>query len=408
MTGLTSIEPDTQRVAVDPSTAHQPHWPDRAALDGVLRWLRAAPGLVTPADCDRLRAGLAEVADGRAFLLQGGDCAETFEANTAASITARLDTLHELAGILRGATGRPAVTVGRIAGQYAKPRSHPTETRDGVALPAYRGDAVNGASFHPDARRPDPDRMRRAYQESAVTLLAMRAFHGRVAGEATGGADRAPIFSSHEGLLLDYERALRRTDERTGVGYATSGHLLWIGERTRALDGPHVGFFATVANPIAVKIGPDAAADDVLALIERLDPDRRPGRLTLITRMGARLVADRLPPLVAKVAAAGARVGWICDPMHGNTFRASTGHKTRRVDDVLAEIRTWFAVHRAAGTHPGGLHLELTGGAVTECLGGPDRISTADLPRRYETACDPRLNRAQVVDLVRHVAELAT
>jgi 3-deoxy-7-phosphoheptulonate synthase len=406
--GSTSTEPDVRRAAAPSPAAHQPDWPDRAALDGVLRWLRAAPGLVTPADCDRLRSGLAEVAAGRAFLLQGGDCAETFESNTAASITARLDTLHEVAGIMRGATGRPTVTVGRIAGQYAKPRSHPTETRDGVTLPAYRGDAVNGASFHPDARRPDPDRMRRAYQESAVTLLAMRAFPGRSGGEIAGGADRSPIFSSHEGLLLDYERTLRRIDDRTGLGYATSGHLLWIGERTRALDGPHVAFFASVANPIAVKIGPDAAADDVLALIDRLDPERRPGRLTLITRMGARLVADRLPPLVAKVAAAGARVGWVCDPMHGNTIRAATGHKTRRVADVLAEIRTWFAVHRAVGTHPGGLHLELTGAAVTECLGGPDRVSPADLPRRYETVCDPRLNRVQAVDLIRQVAELAT
>lgn len=382
--------------------AHQqPEWAEPARLAAVVARLAAAPALVTARDCDILTERLARLAEGRAFLLQGGDCAERFDRVSASAVHGKLRVLRQMAGILAHRMSLPVVTVGRMAGQYAKPRSLPTETRDGRELPVYRGDAVNGPGFDGAARRPDPARMHQMYHASRKTLELMRIFDGGC--DASTGPE---VFASHEGLLLDYEDALTRIDPRSGRRYAGSGHLLWIGNRTRQLDGAHVAWFATVANPIAVKLGPDATPELALALIDRLDPDRRPGRLTFIVRMGAHRVRDLLPELVEKVTAAGAPVGWVCDPMHANTFEAPTRHKTRRFDDILDEVAGFFAVHDALGTHAGGVHLELTGEDVTECVGGRAAVSFEDLPRRYESACDPRLNGDQAVDLASRLAEM--
>ncbi|OII68678.1 3-deoxy-7-phosphoheptulonate synthase class II [Streptomyces sp. CC77] len=428
----------------DLPAAQQPDWPDPAALRATVARLAAAPPLVSPEACDRLRGRLGEVARGGAFLLQGGDCAETLDGVPPGAVGRTLEVLHQMGAVLAYATAAPVVKVGRLAGQYAKPRSLPTETRDRVTLPSYRGDAVNGVAFTAAARTPDPARLERVYDASAATLEAMRRFrdgggadldraHARNRTHlsrsprghryaplldrmdaalaflrACGGNTTAPrtseVFASHEALLLDYETPLVRTDPRTGRRYALSGHLVWIGERTRRLDGAHVAFAAGVANPVGVKLGPDATADDVLALVDRLDPERTPGRLTLITRMGAGRVRERLPELVEKVRAEGARVVWACDAVHGNTRTAPSGHKTRHVDAVLDEITGFFEVHREAGTHPGGLHLELTGEDVTECVGGDDEVRYADLPLRYASACDPRLNRDQSVALAFRLA----
>ncbi|MFE6780294.1 class II 3-deoxy-7-phosphoheptulonate synthase [Streptomyces sp. NPDC057702] len=423
--------------------AQQPDWPDQRALRAALTDLESSPPLVFAGECDQLRDKLAAVARGEAFLLQGGDCAESFAGVGADQIRDKLKTLLQMGAILTYAGSVPVVKVGRIAGQYSKPRSKPTETRDGVTLPAYRGDSVNGFEFTEESRRPDPERLKRMYQASAATLNLVRAFTGggyadlrqvhawnqdfvktsrsgqryeAVAREIDRalnfmhacGADparthSAEVYASHEALVLDYEAALTRVDERTGQLYDLSGHMVWIGERTRQLDGAHVEFCSRVRNPIGVKIGPGATADEVLALVERLDQDREPGRLTFIVRMGAGHVRDRLPTLVEKVTASGAQVGWVCDPMHGNTFEAPSGHKTRRFDDVLDEVRGFFEVHHALGTHPGGIHVELTGDDVTECVGG--EVHADDLRRRYETFCDPRLNRAQSLDLAFLIAE---
>ncbi len=351
-----------------------------------------------------------------------------------------------MAVIFTYAASVPVVKIGRMAGQFAKPRSRSTESRDGVELPAYRGEAVNGFDFTPEARHPDPGRMLQAYHVAAGTLNLLRAFssggyadlhrvhawnqdfiaqspagqrYERLASEI----DRAlafmracgidpeelhgvELYSSHEGLLLEYERALTRIDSRTGDPYDVSAHLIWIGERTRDLDGAHVEFFSRIRNPIAVKLGPTASADDALALIDRLNPDGEPGRLSLITRMGAEKVRSLLPPLVEKVTEHGSPVAWICDPMHGNTFEAKSGHKTRRVDHILDEVAGFFEVHRALGTHPGGIHVEFTADDVTECVGGGHEVGESDLHQRYETLCDPRLNRRQSLDLAFLVAEL--
>ncbi|MEU4659965.1 class II 3-deoxy-7-phosphoheptulonate synthase [Streptomyces sp. NPDC023723] len=425
--------------------AQQPDWPDPAALHTVLSALSSAPPLVFAKECDTLLDRLGEVARGEAFLLQGGDCAETLDTVSAESVRGKLEVLLQMAAVLTYAAGLPVVKVGRIAGQYAKPRSRPTETRDGVTLPSYRGDAVNGLAFTAEARTPDPARLERVYHACAATLNLLRAFTSgghadlhrvhewnrdflslsvaerryerladeidaalafiRACGMSTSTMRTTEVFASHEALLLDYESALVRTDPDTGRRYALSGHLLWIGERTRRLDGAHVAFAADVSNPIGVKLGPDAAVGDVLALLDRLDPARTPGRLTFITRMGRGLVRDRLPALVEAVRAEGARVAWVCDPMHGNTFTAPSGHKSRHFDDVLDEITGFFEVHRALGTHPGGVHMELTGEDVTECLGGSNEVRSDDLHLRYQTACDPRLNRAQSMDLAFRVAE---
>jgi 3-deoxy-7-phosphoheptulonate synthase len=426
--------------------AQQPDWPDPAALEAAVAELRTFPPLVFAGECDALKARIADVAAGKAFLLQGGDCAETFDGVGADPLRNKLRTILQMSVVLTYAASMPVVKVGRIAGQYAKPRSKPTEVRNGVELPVYRGDAVNGFEFTPEARVPDPRRLVRTYHASAATLNLARAFC--VGGEAdlrqvhawntdfvrnspvgeryermardidraiafmhACGADPAEFrtvdfYASHEALLLDYEAALTRIDSRTGLPYDTSGHFLWIGERTRQLDGAHVEFARHIRNPIGVKLGPTATAEDALALIEALDPDREPGRLTFITRMGADKIRDVLPELVEKVTASGATVAWVCDPMHGNTFETPTGYKTRRFDDVLDEVAGFFEVHRELGTVPGGLHVELTGDDVTECVGGGHALEEADLTQRYETVCDPRLNRAQSLELAFLVAEM--
>lgn len=426
--------------------AQQPEWPDSEALSSALADLASYPPLVFAGECDQLRSRLAAVAAGEAFLLQGGDCAETFAGNTADAIRNKLKTLLQMAVVLTYAASVPVVKVGRMAGQYSKPRSQPVETRDGVTLPTYRGDAVNDLAFTPEARVPDPDRLKRMYHASSATLNLVRAFttggyadlrqvhawnqdfvalspsgerYERLASEIDGalrfmhacGVDpeefrTVEFFASHEALILDYESALTRVDSRTGDLYDVSGHMVWIGERTRQIDGAHVEFASRIKNPIGVKLGPTTTPEDALALVDKLDPKREPGRLTFIIRMGAGKVRDALPTLVEKVTASGAQVAWVCDPMHGNTFEADSGHKTRRFDDVLDEVKGFFEVHRALGTHPGGIHVELTGDDVTECVGGGDEIFVDDLHQRYETACDPRLNRSQSLDLAFLVAEM--
>ncbi|HTA09841.1 MAG TPA: 3-deoxy-7-phosphoheptulonate synthase class II [Streptosporangiaceae bacterium] len=425
--------------------AQQPDWPDPGRVDQVTAELAGLPPLVFAGECDLLRERLAAVTRGEAFVLQGGDCAETFAGATADAVRAKLQTILQMAVVLTYGASVPIVKIGRLAGQFAKPRSGPTETRDGVELPAYRGDAVNGFDFTPQARAHDPDRMLRAYHCAAVTLNLCRAFttggyadlhqvhawnqdfvrqspsgqrYERLAGEI----DRAlsfmracsadpdelrtvEFYASHEALLLPYEQALTRIDTRTGLPYDLSAHFLWIGERTRALDGAHVEFAASIRNPIGIKIGPQATPAGVRALIRRLSPDGEPGRLTLITRLGAGLIRTLLPPIVEAVEAEGIPVAWVCDPMHGNTFEAPSGHKTRRLADVLEEVQGFFEVHRRIGTHPGGIHIEFTGDNVTECVGGSYEIIAEDLHQRYETACDPRLNRSQALDLAFTVAE---
>jgi 3-deoxy-7-phosphoheptulonate synthase len=424
----------------------QPTWPDRGEVDAVVARLRTMPPLVFAGECDNLRAQLAAVARGEAFLLQGGDCAETFDSVTADNVRNKLQVLLSMAVVLTYAAAVPVVKVGRIAGQYAKPRSADLETRDGVTLPAYRGDAVNGFEFTEESRRPDPRRLLDVYHASAATLNLTRAFvtggyadlrqvhawntdfvrtspAGKRYEMVAGEIDRAlafmsacgidpdefssvDFFSSHEALLLEYEHALTRIDSRTQLPYDVSGHLVWIGERTRQLDGAHVELLSRVRNPIAVKLGPTSTPDDAIALAERLDPEREPGRLTFITRMGASRVRELLPELVEKVTAAGVAVGWVCDPMHGNTFESPDGYKTREFDAVIDEVRGFFEVHRALGTWPGGVHIELTGDDVTECLGGGSQLAAADLSSRYETSCDPRLNRAQSLELAFLVAQM--
>ena len=425
--------------------AQQPDWPDPARLRAVTDELAGLPPLVFAGECDVLRQRLAAVGRGEAFVLQGGDCAETFAGATSDAVRAKLQTLLQMAVVLTYGASVPIIKIGRVAGQFAKPRSRPAEIRDGRGLPAYRGDAVNGFEFTAQARTPDPGRLLRAYHCSAVTLNLCRAFatggyadlhqvhawnqdfvsespagrrYERLAGEIDRalafmracGADPEELhavefYSSHEALLLDYEQALTRTDSRTGRPYDTSAHFVWVGERTRDLGGAHIEFASGISNPVGVKIGPGAVPSDVLALIGRLNPDNEPGRLTLITRMGARRIREVLPPLIRAVIAEGIEVPWVCDPMHGNTFEAPSGHKTRRFDDVIDEVQGFFEVHRALGTHPGGIHIEFTGDNVTECVGGSHEIAAADLFQRYETACDPRLNRSQALDLAFTVAD---
>ena len=424
----------------------QPAWPDAAALDAAVQRLRGMPPLVFAGECDELKAKLGAVADGRAFLLQGGDCAETFDGVTADNVRNKLRVLLQMAVVLTYAASVPVVKLGRLAGQYAKPRSSDTETRDGVTLPAYRGDAVNGFAFTEQDRVPDPRRLVEVYHASAATLNLVRAFvtggyadlrqvhtwntdfvrssgvgrrYERLAAEIDRaltfmqaiGADpdefhRVDFHSSHEALILEYEHALTRIDSRTHKPYDVSGHFVWIGERTRQLDGAHVELLRHVQNPIGVKLGPTTSADEAIALAGRLNPDNEPGRLTFVTRMGAGRIRDLLPDLVEKVTAAGVRVAWVCDPMHGNTFEASSGYKTRRFDDVIHEVQGFFDVHRSLGTWPGGIHVELTGDDVTECVGGGEALLEGDLGNRYESVCDPRLNRVQSLELAFLVAEM--
>jgi 3-deoxy-7-phosphoheptulonate synthase len=424
----------------------QPAWPDRQALDAAVRELRTKPPLVFAGECDELKGNLAKVARGQAFLLQGGDCAETFDGVSAENVRAKLQVLLQMAVVLTYGAALPVVKVGRIAGQYAKPRTSEVEARDQVQLPAYRGDAVNGFEFSEHSRRPDPARLVQVYNCSAATLNLCRAFlqggfadlrqmhawntdfvrtspvgavYERMAAEIERALDfmraigaeseelhRVSFHSSHEALILEYEHALTRIDSRTRLPYDVSGHFLWIGERTRQLDGAHVALLAAVRNPIGVKLGPTATPDEAVALAERLNPDNEPGRLTFITRMGAPRIRDVLPTLVDKVTAAGVEVGWVTDPMHGNTFETSTGYKTRNFDDVIDEVRGFFEVHHSLGTWPGGLHVELTGDDVTECLGGGDALDEHQLKHRYESVCDPRLNRTQSLELAFLVAEM--
>lgn len=429
----------------DLPAVQQPSWPDAAALAEVRQTLATYPPLVFAGECDLLRERLARVADGAGFVLMGGDCAETFAHATADNIRDRVKTILQMAAVLTYGASTPVIKLGRMAGQYAKPRSKDTETRGSVELPAYRGDMVNDFAFTAAARRPDPRRLLDAYHASAATLNLVRAFtqggfadlryvhewnrgfvanaaharYQRIARDidkamrfmAACGVDfeamrRVDVWASHEALVLDYERPLTRIDSRTGDPYATSGHFLWVGERTRQTDEAHIDFISRVRNPVGVKIGPSITPDTLLRLADRIDPRREPGRLTLISRMGATKVRDLLPPLVNAATTAGLRVTWICDPMHGNTFESTNGYKTRRFDDIVEEVRGFFEVMTAADAHPGGIHVELTGNDVTECLGGSMHLVSTDLERRYETLCDPRLNHQQSLELAFVVAEM--
>jgi 3-deoxy-7-phosphoheptulonate synthase len=429
----------------DLPVVQQPVWPDGDALATAVQRLSSYPPLVFAGECDVLKAHLGDAAVGKAFVLQGGDCAETFASATADNIRDRIKTILQMAAVLTYGASMPVIKVGRIAGQFAKPRSSNLETRGGVTLPTYRGDMVNDWPFTAEARTPDPDRLVRAYHASSATLNLVRAFttggfadlrhvhdwnRGFVANSANSryeriaadidkamrfmaacGADfdalrTVEFFASHEALLLDYERPLTRIDSRTGLPYDVSSHFVWVGERTRDIAGAHIDFVSRIRNPIGVKVGPTADPDDLLRIIDKLDPEREPGRLTFITRMGSGTIREALPPIVEKVTASGGVVTWICDPMHGNTFEAPSGYKTRRFDDVVDEVRGFFEVHRSLGTIPGGIHIELTGNDVTECLGGSGEIVDADLESRYETLCDPRLNHQQSLELAFLVAEM--
>ncbi|MEL0134664.1 MAG: 3-deoxy-7-phosphoheptulonate synthase class II [Aquiluna sp.] len=424
--------------------AQQPSWADSAVLEDVRGQLAALPPLVFAGEVDTLRTRLAQAARGEAFLLQGGDCAETFVDATADRIRNRIKTVLQMAVVLMYGSSLPVIKMGRMAGQFAKPRSSDFETREGVTLPAYRGDAVNSYEFTEEGRKNDARRLLQAYNTSSSTLNLIRAFtqggfadlrevhawnrgftdnpankkYESIAGDIDRamrfmeacGVDSAELratefFVSHEGLLFDYERPLTRIDSRTQLPYVTSSHFIWIGERTRQLDGAHVDFFSRVRNPLGVKLGPTSTVDDVLRLIDKLDPEREPGRLTLISRMGAGKIRDELPKLVEAVRDAGASPLWITDPMHGNGITTANGYKSRRFDDVMDEVQGFFEVHRALGTHPGGLHVELTGDDVAECLGGSEQIDEATLEQRYESVCDPRLNHMQSLELAFLVAE---
>ena len=427
----------------------QPEWPDADAEKQTLDDLSHFPPLVFAGEARDLTSQLARVARGDAFLLQAGDCAESFDSFDANSIRERLKLILQMAVILTYSAGVPVVKVGRIAGQFAKPRSSPTELVDGVELPSFRGHIVNDPAPRAEARTPDVRRLVDAYHRSAATLNLLRAFtkggfadlsrvnqwnqefvtaspqgarYAALARDieralrfmAACGLDTDAVprlhevdfFTSHEALILGYEEALTRQDSLTGEWYDCSAHMLWIGERTRALDGAHVEFFRGIRNPIGCKVGPGATPDEVVALCEALDPDRVAGRLTLISRMGAERIADQLPPLLEAVRDAGHPVVWSCDPMHGNTFTSNGGRKTRHFDAILEEIRGFFAAHREVGTWPGGVHIELTSDDVTECLGGGQELGDSELDLRYETICDPRLNGRQSLDLAFRVAEL--
>ncbi|MHB1137996.1 MAG: class II 3-deoxy-7-phosphoheptulonate synthase [Microthrixaceae bacterium] len=427
----------------------QPEWPDAGEYENALKTLSGYPPLVFAGEARQLTSALGTVADGGAFLLQAGDCAESFEAFSANSIRERLKVILQMAIVLTYSAGVPAVKVGRIAGQFGKPRSAGTETVDGVELPSFRGHIVNDIAFTAAARTPDPQRLLQAYHQSASTLNLLRAFtkggfadlsrvhawnqefvasspEGRRYEQLAQEIDRAlrfmeacgldhdvvpalhdvDVWTSHEALLLGYEEALTRQDSLTGDWYDCSAHMVWIGERTRELDGAHVEFFRGISNPIGCKVGPTVTADEVLELCNTLNPDRVPGRLTLISRMGAETITDGLRPLLKAVKDAGHPVVWACDPMHGNTYTAPSGRKTRHFDAILAEIKGFFDAHSAEGTWPGGVHVELTGDDVTECLGGADDLLDDDLGLRYETMCDPRLNGRQSLDLAFRVAEL--
>ena len=427
----------------------QPQWPDTGALDNALKQISAFPPLVFAGEARSLQASLGQVASGNAFLLQAGDCAESFEEFSAVNIREKLRVILQMAVMLTYSMGVPVVKVGRIAGQFAKPRSNNTETIDGVELPVFRGHMVNGPDAHADARIPNPDRLVQAYHQAASTLNLVRAFtkggfadlnrvhawnqefvaqsaEGKRYEDVASEIERAlafmracgidtetntalhqvDVYTSHEALILGYEEALTRQDSLTGGWYDCSAHMLWIGERTRQLEGAHVEFLRGVGNPLGCKIGKTTDVDYVLSLCETLNPARIPGRLTLISRMGANDVEEALRPLLRAVRDAGHPVVWACDPMHGNTYSAPNGRKTRHLEDIIKEITGFVKAHRAEGTWPGGIHIELTGENVTECLGGSEGLGNDDLDTRYETVCDPRLNARQSIDLAFRVAEL--
>jgi 3-deoxy-7-phosphoheptulonate synthase len=428
---------------------HQPDWPDPAPAEAVRERLAAMPPLVFAGEARQLTESLAQVAQGRAFLLQAGDCAESFHDFSAISIREKLKIILQMAAVLTYGSMLPVVKLGRIAGQFTKPRSSPTELVDGVELPSFLGHMVHGEEPTTQARAFDPERMLQGYHQSAATLNLLRAFtkggfadltkvhlwnqefvasspEGRryeaiaieieralrfmaacgIDLEAERSLHEVDVWTSHEGLLLDYEQGLTRRDSLTGDWYDCSAHMLWIGERTRAVDGAHVAFFSGVHNPIGVKLGPAATAADVAGLCEALNPHRIPGRLTLIARMGAGRVEELLPPLLHAARQGEHPVVWVCDPMHGNMFRTASGYKTRRLEDILREIQGFFATCLAEGAWPGGVHLEFTGEHVTECLGGSEEVIENDLDRNYATLCDPRLNARQSLDLAFRVAEL--
>ncbi|HVW94064.1 MAG TPA: 3-deoxy-7-phosphoheptulonate synthase class II [Devosia sp.] len=442
---MSSWTPSTWR---DKPIQQVPVYPDPARLASVEKQLASFPPLVFAGEARELKAQLAEVAQGRAFLLQGGDCAESFAEHGADHIRDFFRVFLQMAVILTHSASKPVVKVGRIAGQFAKPRSADTETIDGVTLPSYRGDIINDIAFTEEARVPDPERLLLAYRQSAATLNLLRAF-------ATGGyanlarvhewtmgfmkdsnayprfeevakkiddaidfmralgltPDNTPalretrLYTSHEALLLGYEEALTRRDSITNDWYATSGHMLWIGDRTRQPDGAHAEYFAGIKNPIGIKCGPSLKSDDLLRLLDRLNPEDEAGRITLIGRFGSDRVREDLPRLIETVRQAGRTVVWCCDPMHGNTIKASTGYKTRPFERVLAEVMGFFEVHRQMGTYAGGIHIEMTGDDVTECVGGLSAVTEEGLKDRYHTYCDPRLNASQALEMAFLVAE---
>jgi 3-deoxy-7-phosphoheptulonate synthase len=425
-----------------------PEYKDALALQRAEAELAAQPPLVFAGEARNLKLRLADVVAGKAFLLQGGDCAESFAEFSANKIRDSFRVLLQMAITLTFAGSMPVVKVGRVAGQFAKPRSDDNETRNGTTLPSYRGDIINGFDFTPEARTPDPARMVRAYNQSAATLNLLRAFAQGgyadlnrvhkwnlefakdsplgeryedlasridealafmaacgVTGETVPAIRETAFYTSHEALLLPYEQALTRVDSLTGEWYDCSAHFLWIGARTHQTDGAQVEFARGIRNPIGLKVGPHMTTDDLLKLIHILNPTNEPGRLTLISRMGADKVEAKLAPLLRAVKKEGSAVVWSCDPMHGNTFPSGTGYKTRKFDNILAEVRGFFAAHHAEGTHPGGIHLELTGQNVTECIGGAEKLTESDLSGRYETVCDPRLNANQALEMAFLIAD---
>ncbi len=426
-----------------------PDYPDAQVLADTEKQLATFPPLVFAGEARNLKKALGQVASGQAFLLQGGDCAESFAEHGADTIRDFFRAFLQMAIVLTYAGALPVVKVGRVAGQFAKPRSSPTEKRDGVELPSYRGDIINDIAFTEEARIPDPRRQIGAYRQSAATLNLLRAFakggyasvenvhqwmlksvsgspqskaYADLADRVSGALDfmracgltfavdsalgTTDFYTSHEALLLGYEQALTRVDSTTGDWYATSGHMIWIGDRTRQFDHAHIEYARGVKNPLGLKCGPSLKADDLLRLIDVLNPDNEPGRLTLIGRFGAEKVGDHLPALIRAVKREGQVVVWSCDPMHGNTITSATGYKTRPFDLILKEVRSFFEVHQAEGTYAGGVHLEMTGRDVTECTGGARAITDDDLNDRYHTVCDPRLNAEQAIDMAFLLSEL--
>jgi len=432
----------------DKPILQQPTYPNKAELDRVLAELKNYPPLVFAGEARSLKNQLANVANGNAFLLQGGDCAESFSEFHADNIRDTFKAMMQMAVVMTYAGGLPVVKVGRIAGQFAKPRSSNTETFDGVTLDSYRGDIINGSEFTSEARIPDPERMIKAYNQAAATQNLLRAFAtGGLADlhqvhqwtqdfahqgdvtvkyealaeeigkslkfmEACGVTSKTyrtlretDFYTSHEALLLPYEEAFTRQDSMTGEWYDTSAHMLWIGDRTRQLDGAHIEFLKGVNNPIGVKAGPTMDPEDLVRLAQTLNPENEAGRLNVIVRMGAGKVGDGLPALIKAVEREGLKVVWSCDPMHGNTIKSSNNYKTRPVDSILTEMKEFFQIHKAEGTHAGGVHLEMTGKNVTECIGGSFTVSEEDLSSRYHTHCDPRLNADQALELAFLIAD---